>query len=96
MSEMIERMAERLWDEFRQSIVNESVWPDTRWCDVVAYARQSEVSAKRVDTFRKAACAVFEELRNLGDEPGENYTQGFYSRRNIEALIEDALVSEQA
>jgi hypothetical protein len=34
---------------------------------------------------------VIEIIRDLPEEPGLRYTAGEYSRRNIEAMVDDAL-----
>jgi hypothetical protein len=45
---------------------------------------------------RRAAAAAIKALRWLTDDPGPNYAKGEYSRRNIEAMIYDALARPEA
>ena len=40
---------------------------------------------------RALARSIFEEMRDLPSEPGPRYTDGEYSRRSHEAMIDDAL-----
>lgn len=40
---------------------------------------------------REAARAALMAIRDLPDEPGPRYSAGDYSRRNQEAMVDDAL-----
>lgn len=49
---------------------------------------------KLPDWFFEAAKAAIKAMRELPENPGHRYTNGDYSRRNQEAMVDDALEQE--
>jgi hypothetical protein len=84
MSEMIERVARALCQADGHD-------PDGPTCDI--FVPGDPDAGLPWAGYRKQARAAIEAMRDLGDNPGPRYTAGEYSRRNIEALIADALTA---
>ncbi len=81
MSETIERAAKAL-ARHDGAIVDDQDW------DGPLLAERGRVM------FRSAARVMIEAMRELGGDPGPRYSAGEYSRRNHEAMIDDALGQE--
>lgn len=94
-SEMVERVANTLLDA---PLDSDPIEPDTLRGMLESYfASQIDGSVDQAfkDVVFKctvvAVRAAIEVMRELPEEPGPRYSSGEYSRRNVEAMIDDAL-----
>ena len=67
-------------------------WTTVEWAAMAAQAEGREMSIMMSDgAAMRIARKVIESLRELREAPGHHYSAGEYSRRNIEAMVDDAL-----
>ena len=90
VEQMIEQVARRLFErqQSQSSDMGESEAELAQWTE---YYKWDGPNFKGQEQFRSIARAAIEAMRELPDSPGPRYTAGEYSRRNHEAMIDDAL-----
>lgn len=82
MSETVERVAKAMWEARRAY---------AHLHDGIDLEAWGDGTIPRLNGIMGEARAAIEAMRELPEQPGPRYSAGEYSRRNHEAMIDDAL-----